>query len=85
PFVIAERFDHGAQTYGFILAFFGMGSALGALAVSSRRLPRRYPTVMMTMWSVGCIPLVIVGVTSSFPLMALATFVIGATDGVGMV
>ncbi|PRC42788.1 MFS transporter, partial [Mycobacterium sp. ITM-2017-0098] len=42
PFVIAERFDHGAQTYGFILAFFGMGSALGALAVSSRRLPRRY-------------------------------------------
>jgi len=30
----------GAQAYGFILAFFGVGSALGALAVSSRRLPR---------------------------------------------
>lgn len=85
PFVIAERFDHGAQTYGFILAFFGMGSALGALAVSSRRLPRRYLTVMMTMWSVGSIPLVIVGITSSFPVMALATFIIGVTDGAGMV
>jgi DHA3 family tetracycline resistance protein-like MFS transporter len=85
PFVVAERFTHGAQTYGFILAFFGLGSALGALGVSSRRLPRRYLTVMMAMWSVGSVPLVIVGVTSSFPLMALATFVIGVTDGTAMV
>ena len=85
PFIVADRFHHGAQTYGFILAFFGMGSALGALAVSSRRLPRRYLTVMMTMWSVGSVPLVLVGVTSSFPLMAVAMFVIGVTDGAGMV
>lgn len=84
PFVVADRFTHGAQTYGFILAFFGMGSAAGALAVSSRRLPRRYLTVMMTMWGLGSVPLVIVGVTSSFPLMAAATFVVGVTDGAGM-
>ena len=75
PSSCSERFTHGAQTYGFILAFFGMGSALGALAVSSRRLPRRYLTVMMAMWSVGSIPLAVVGVTSSFPVMAAATFV----------
>jgi DHA3 family tetracycline resistance protein-like MFS transporter len=85
PFIAKQRFEDGAQTYGFILAFFGVGSALGALAVSSGRLPRRYLTVMMTMWSVGSIPLVVVGVTSSFPLMAAATFVIGCTDGAGMV
>src|SRR4051794_3241142 len=85
PFIAKQRFEDGARTFGFILAFFGAGSALGALAVSSRRLPRRYLTVMMTMWSVGSIPLVIVGVTSSFPLMAVATFVIGCTDGAGMV
>ncbi|WP_205390601.1 tetracycline efflux MFS transporter Tet(V) [Mycolicibacterium hippocampi] len=85
PFIVQERFTHGAQTYGFILAFFGMGSALGALGVSSRRLPRRYLSVMMAMWGLGSIPLVIVGVTSSFPLMAAATFVIGVTDGAGMV
>lgn len=85
PFVVADRFDNGAQTYGFILAFFGMGSALGAVAVSSRRLPRRYLTVMMTMWGLGSVPLVIVGVTSSFSLMAIATFVVGVTDGAGMV
>src|SRR3954453_21913971 len=85
PFIAKQRFEDGARTYGFILAFFGVGSALGALAVSSGRLPRHYLTVMMTMWSVGSIPLVIVGVTSSFPLMAVATFVIGCTDGAGMV
>ncbi|HTI74497.1 MAG TPA: tetracycline efflux MFS transporter Tet(V) [Mycobacterium sp.] len=85
PFIAKQRFEDGAQTYGFILAFFGVGSALGALTVSSARLPRRYLTVMMTMWSVGSIPLVIVGITSSFPLMAVATFVIGVTDGAGMV
>jgi DHA3 family tetracycline resistance protein-like MFS transporter len=85
PFIAKQRFEDGAQTYGFILAFFGVGSALGAITVSSGKLPRRYLTVMMTMWSVGSIPLVIVGITSSFPLMAAATFVVGVTDGAGMV
>lgn len=85
PFIANDRFHDGAKSYGFILACFGTGSALGALAVSARRLPRRYLSVMMAMWSLGSIPLVIVGFTSSFPLMAVATFVIGITDGAGMV
>ncbi len=85
PFIANDRFDDGARMYGFILAFFGMGSALGALAVSSGRMPRRYLTVMMAMWGAGSIPLVIVGFTSSFTLMAVATFVVGVTDGAGMV
>jgi MFS transporter, DHA3 family, tetracycline resistance protein len=53
--------------------------------VSSVRLPRRYLSVMMTMWGLGSLPLIVVGVTSSFPLMAAATFVVGITDGAGMV
>ncbi|WP_237572163.1 tetracycline efflux MFS transporter Tet(V) [Mycolicibacterium lacusdiani] len=85
PFVAADRFADGARAYGFILAFFGVGSAIGALAVSSVRLPRRYLSVMMTMWGLGSLPLSVVGVTSSFPLMAAATFVVGITDGAGMV
>ncbi|HEX2283322.1 MAG TPA: tetracycline efflux MFS transporter Tet(V) [Mycobacterium sp.] len=85
PFIAKERFTDGARMYGFILAFFGMGSALGALAVSSGRLPRRYLTVMLSMWSLGSIPLVVFGFTSSFALMAVATFIIGFTDGAGMV
>ncbi|MGV0642353.1 tetracycline efflux MFS transporter Tet(V) [Mycolicibacterium sp. XJ2546] len=85
PFVANDRFADGARRYGFILAFFGMGSALGALVVSSGRLPRRYLTVMMAMWGLGSIPLVVFGFTASFALMAAATFVIGVTDGAGMV
>lgn len=85
PFIARDRFEHGAQTYGFILAFFGLGSALGALAVSTRRMPRRYLTVMMAMWGLGSVPLIAVGFTWSFPVMALATFLVGVTDGVAMV
>lgn len=85
PFIAQDRFADGARAYGFILAFFGMGSAIGALAVSSGRLPRRYLTVMMSMWGLGSLPLVVVGATSSFPLMAAATFIVGVTDGAGMV
>lgn len=85
PFLTKQRFTDGARTYGFILAFFGVGSALGALTVSSGRLPRRYLSVMMAMWSLGSVPLVVFGFNSSFTLMAVATFVIGFTDGAGMV
>jgi MFS transporter, DHA3 family, tetracycline resistance protein len=85
PFIAQRRFADGPRAYGFILAAFGVGSAVGALTVSSARLPRRYLTVMMTMWGLGSLPLVIVGATSSLPLMIAATFVVGITDGAGMV
>jgi MFS transporter, DHA3 family, tetracycline resistance protein len=85
PFIARERFTDGEKMYGFILAAFGIGGALGALAVSSGRLPRRYLTVMMLMWGPGSLPLVLVGWTDSFPLMAAAVFVAGLTDGAGMV
>jgi DHA3 family tetracycline resistance protein-like MFS transporter len=85
PFIAADRFEDGARMYGFILAFFGIGSAIGALTVSSLRMPRRYLSVMIGAWSIGSIPLIVVGTTTSFPVMAIATFVIGVTDGAGMV
>lgn len=85
PFIAQDRFTNGAQMYGFLLAFFGAGSAVGALAVSSMRMPRRYLTVMMTMWGAGSLPLVVIGTTSSFEWMALASFIVGVTDGAGLV
>lgn len=85
PFVAKDRFADGARMYGFILAAFGVGSAIGALSVSSVQLPRRYLTVMMTMWGAGSLPLAVVGATSSFPAMAAATFLVGLTDGAGSV
>ena len=85
PFIAADRFEDGARMYGLVLAAYGVGGALGALGVSSRRLPRRYLTVMLLMWGLGSLPLMVVGWTSSFPLMAAATFLVGITDGAGMV
>lgn len=85
PFITRDRFPHGELMYGFVLGAFGIGSALGALAVSSRPLPRRYLTVMMVMWGAGSLPLAIVGATNSFPVMAAALFVVGLADGVGVV
>src|SRR6201991_4894470 len=55
PFIAQDRFADGARAYGFILAFFGFGSALGALTVSSRRMPRRYLSTMMLMWGLGSV------------------------------
>jgi DHA3 family tetracycline resistance protein-like MFS transporter len=85
PFLARRRFENGEQMYGFMLAAFGVGSALGALAVSSRRLPRRYLTVMMVLWGAGSLPLAIVGATSSFAAMAGSLFVVGLADGAGVV
>ncbi|WP_179471771.1 tetracycline efflux MFS transporter Tet(V) [Mycolicibacterium vinylchloridicum] len=85
PFIARERFAHGEQVYGLMLAAFGVGSAIGAVVVSSRPLPRRYLTVMMTMWGVGSLPFVIVGTTSSLPVMLIALFVIGLAEGAGVI
>ena len=85
PFIAADRFEDGARMYGLVLAAYGVGGALGAIGVSSRRLPRRYLTVMLLMWGLGSVPLMVVGWTISFPLMAAATFLVGVTDGAGMV
>ena len=85
PFIARQRFVHGGQIYGFVLAAYGLGSALGALVVSTRLLPRRYLTVMMMLWGLGSLPLAVVGVTRSFPVMAIALFVVGLASGAGMV
>jgi DHA3 family tetracycline resistance protein-like MFS transporter len=85
PFITDARFDDGARVYGLVLAAFGIGGALGALAVSSRQLPRRYLTVLMLLWGLGSVPLVVLGWTESFALMAVASFIVGVTDGAGMV
>ena len=85
PFITHARFEHGERIFGFVLAAFGLGSAVGALAVSSWRLPKRYLTVLMACWGVGNLPIITIGYTSSFPLMALASFAIGVTSGAAMV
>ncbi|MUL45859.1 tetracycline efflux MFS transporter Tet(V) [Mycobacterium sp. CBMA293] len=85
PFIAEQRFADGPRSYGFIMAGFGIGSAIGALTVSATRMPRRYLTAMMAIWGLGALPLVVVGSTWSFPLMLTAAFFVGIGDGASMV
>jgi MFS family permease len=85
PFAVRDHLGGDAGGYGIVLAAFGVGGAVGALAVSSRRLPRRYLTVMLLGWGVGSLPLAAVGVAGSLWIMATAVFVLGASFSGAMV
>ncbi|TFV48947.1 MFS transporter [Blastococcus sp. TF02A_35] len=84
PFVIEDA-GGGASQHGWVLAAFGIGGALGSLVVASRRLPRRYLTVMNLLWGLGCLPMVVFGLTSDLGLMLAAAAVLGATFQAGTV
>jgi MFS family permease len=85
PFAIRDNLGGGADEYGLALAAFGFGGAAGALAISSRRLPRRYLTVMILMWGLGSLPFAVVGVAEALWVMFAALFVVGATYSAAMV
>jgi len=79
PFAVTEQTGGGAGSYALVLAAFGVGGAIASIAVASLRLPRRYLTVMNLLWGFGCIPLVLVGFTSSLWVMVVAAFFVGMT------
>jgi DHA3 family tetracycline resistance protein-like MFS transporter len=85
PFITQEKFTDGPLAFGSVLAAVGIGAAIGAVAVSSRGLPRRYLTVMTGGAAVGMLPMVVLGNTSRFPVMAAAALVVGLVQGVGLV
>ncbi len=85
PFAIKDIAGGGPREHAFVLAAFGIGGAIGSLAVASFRLPRRYLTVMNLMWGIGCIPLVVFGLSSEVWVMVVAGFVMGVLFSSGMV
>jgi MFS family permease len=84
PFAIKDAGGGPAQ-HGYVLAAFGIGGALGSLVVASRRLPRRYLTVMNLLWGLGCVPLVVFGFVSDLWVIVAAGAVMGATFEAGTV
>ena len=68
-----------------LLAFVLIGGAVGALAISSGRLPRRYLTVMILMWGLGSLPFAVIGVADALWVMCAALFVVVATYSAAMV
>jgi predicted MFS family arabinose efflux permease len=85
PFAIKDSAGGGPREHAYVLAAFGIGGALGSLVVASLRLPRRYLTVMNLLWGLGCIPLVVYGLSSHVWVMVVAGFVMGAMFQSGMV
>jgi predicted MFS family arabinose efflux permease len=78
PFAVRDNLGGGAEDYGLALAAFGVGGAVGALAISSGRLPRRYLTAMILMWGLGSLPLALVGVAGALWVVCAAVFAVGA-------
>src|SRR5215212_2633053 len=68
-----------------LLAFVLIGGAVGALAISSGRLPRRYLTVMILMWGLGSLPFAVIGVADALWVMCAALLIVGATYSAAMV
>ena len=85
PFLTRDRFEDAEATFGFLLAAYGIGGAVGSLVVSSLRLPRRYLTFMIACWGGGTLPLVAIGLADNLIVMLVALFIVGATTGAGVV
>jgi DHA3 family tetracycline resistance protein-like MFS transporter len=85
PFITRDRFEDAESTFGFLLAAFGVGGAIGSLVVSSLKLPRRYLTFMIACWGGGTLPLAFIGVADNLILMLAALFIVGAATGAGVV
>jgi MFS family permease len=77
PFAVKDQTGGGAAAFALALAAFGVGGAIGSMAVASLPLPRRYLTVMNMLWGLGCVPLAIIGLTSQLWVMVIALFVTG--------
>ncbi|HZW42258.1 MAG TPA: MFS transporter [Agromyces sp.] len=85
PFVIKDIAGGGPEDHALILAAFGIGGAVGSMAVASLRLPKRYLTVMNLLWAFGCLPLAVFGLTDQIWVMAIAAFLVGAAFNGGVV
>ncbi|WP_350274814.1 MFS transporter [Kribbella sp. HUAS MG21] len=85
PFAVRDQLGGDAREFGLVMAAFGIGGAAGALLISSRKLPRRYLTVMTLMWGVGSAPFVLLGIAEDLWVMAVGAAVVGATGSAAMV
>jgi MFS family permease len=83
PFAVRDQTGGGAGAFALTLASFGVGGAVGSIVTASFRLPRRYLTIMNLLWGFGCVPLAILGFTSSLWVMVVALFVVGYTFSCG--
>lgn len=85
PFLIKDRLGGGPGDHALVLAAFGIGGAVGSLAMASFQMPRRYLSVMNLMWGIGCLPLAVMGVATAVWQVVAAALVLGAMFSAPMV
>ena len=85
PFLIKDKLGGGPGDHAMVMAAFGIGGAVGSMAMASLRMPRRYLTWMNLMWGVGCLPFVVMGFATEVWMVVVAAFVLGAFFSAPMV
>ena len=85
PFLIKDRLGGGPGDHAWVLAAFGIGGAVGSMAMASIKMPRRYLTVMNLMWGVGCLPFLVIGFATAVWQVVVSAFVLGALFSAPMV
>ena len=85
PFIVKDGLGGDAGDHALVLGSFGIGGAVGSLAMASFRMPRRYLTVMNLMWGVGCLPLAFMGFATAVWQLIVAGFVLGVMFSAPMV
>jgi MFS family permease len=85
PFLIKDRLGGGPGDHAKVLAAFGIGGAVGSLAMASRRMPRRYLTWMNLMWGFGALPFVVMGFATEIWQVIAAALVLGILFSAPMV
>ena len=85
PFLIKDKLGGGPGDHALVLAAFGIGGAVGSLAMASVRMPRRYLTVMNLGWGFAALPFVFFGLATSVWQVVAAGFVLGAGFSAPMV
>ena len=85
PFLVKDVLGGGPSDHSYVLAGFGIGGALGSLAMASVRMPRRYLTLMNLGWGAACLPFLLIGVTTQVWVVVACAFVMGALFSAPMV
>ena len=85
PFLIKDGLGGGPGDHALVLAAFGVGGAVGSLAMASFKMPRRYLTLMNLMWGVGCLPFLAIGFATAVWQIVISAFVLGALFSAPMV
>ncbi len=85
PFLIKDKLGGGPGDHALVLGAFGIGGAVGSLAMASFPMPRRYLTTMNLMWGLGCLPFVVIGLAEHVWVIVVSAFVIGAMFSAPMV